>query len=160
MDTIFDVMTQSADHCRHQDVQERLLTRAAHIIREYYGDDPKKSPDFARIVSAAHYQRLTKVLNATQGRVVVGGDSDEPSKYIAPTIVADVKEDDALMQEELFGPILPILPVMDLDQAIELINRHEKPLALYAFTSKSSVVRRLRNETSSGGESCPAPCRT
>ena len=134
-----------------KEVQSQLVELMTKIIREYYGDDVKASPDYARIVSDAQWKRLSKLLATTKGTVVMGGSSHEGTRYIAPTVVTDVLPDDALMEDEIFGPILPIMLVADLDDAIDYVNRHGKPLALYVFSNQSSVIKRFKNETSSGG---------
>lgn len=83
--------------------------------------------------------------------MVVGGATDRDRKYIAPTVLADVDPGAPVMQEEIFGPVLPIVTVPGLDEAIDFINDRDKPLALYAFTESPDTRRRLAAETSSGG---------
>jgi aldehyde dehydrogenase (NAD+) len=124
----------------------------AHLtdaIREMYGPDPARSPDYGNIINERHFDRLAGLL--TDGRTVVGGDHDRGARYIAPTVLADVDPDSAVMREEIFGPILPIVRVPDLDAAIAFITGRDKPLALYAFTASKDSKRRLIAETSSGG---------
>ncbi|MEU1284138.1 aldehyde dehydrogenase family protein [Kitasatospora sp. NPDC005856] len=131
---------------------ERHLTAA---IREMYGAEPAKSPDYGRIVTERHFDRLTALLS--DGRLVTGGDHDRATRYLAPTVLADVDPDAPVMREEVFGPVLPILRVPDLDAAIAFITARDKPLALYAFTSSAATKRRLTAETSSGALSFGAP---
>ncbi|MDX3457109.1 aldehyde dehydrogenase family protein [Streptomyces sp. ME02-8801-2C] len=124
----------------------------AHLtdaIREMYGPDPARSNDYGRIINERHFDRVAGLLK--DGRTVVGGDHDRDARYIAPTVLADVDPDSAVMREEIFGPILPIVRVPDLDAAIAFITGRDKPLALYAFTASKSSKRRLIAETSSGG---------
>jgi aldehyde dehydrogenase (NAD+) len=124
----------------------------AHLIeaiREMYGPDPARSNDYGSIVNERHFDRLTGLL--TDGRAVVGGGHDRPTRYIAPTVLADVDPESPVMREEIFGPILPIVRVPDLDAAISFITGRDKPLALYAFTASKRTKRRLIAETSSGG---------
>jgi len=83
--------------------------------------------------------------------VVVGGESDRSTRYIAPTIVRDVDADSALMDEEIFGPILPVLTVNDTHEAIEFVNERDKPLALYVFSKNDGRVEQVLRQTSSGG---------
>lgn len=128
-----------------------LVPALKGILEDFYGKDPKSSPDMARIVSPRHWTRLMDLLKKSKGKVVLGGESDEADKYIAPTVVVDVAEDDALMQEEIFGPILPILTVESLEKGIDLINSLESPLALYVFSDESSVIKTVLEKTSSGG---------
>ncbi|XP_035985342.1 aldehyde dehydrogenase family 3 member B1 isoform X2 [Fundulus heteroclitus] len=131
--------------------QKALVPALSTVLEEFYGKEPQKSPDLARIVSDRHFARLKKLLERTKGKVVIGGQSDQDSKYIAPTVVVDVGEDDALMSEEIFGPILPILTVEELEKSMDLVNRNEKPLAIYVFSDESSIVKTVMKNTSSGG---------
>ncbi|KAF6333457.1 hypothetical protein mRhiFer1_008206 [Rhinolophus ferrumequinum] len=117
-------------------------------ITRFYGDDPRSSPNLGRIINEKHFQRLQGLLGC--GRVAIGGQSDERDRYIAPTVLVDVQQTEPVMQEEIFGPILPILTVRSLDEAIDFINRREKPLALYAFSTSNQVVKQVLARTSSG----------
>ncbi|XP_044895556.1 aldehyde dehydrogenase family 3 member B1-like isoform X5 [Felis catus] len=130
------------------DTQERLLPALQSAITRFYGEDPRSSPDLGRIISDKHFQRLRGLLGC--GRVAIGGQSDESERYIAPTVLVDVEEMEPVMQEEIFGPILPIVNVRSLDEAIDFINRREKPLALYAFSNNKQVVNQILDRTSSG----------
>ncbi|XP_041672622.1 aldehyde dehydrogenase family 3 member B1 [Cheilinus undulatus] len=132
-------------------IRDALLPELRQALEEFYGKETQTCPDFCRIVSPRHWTRLTELLKKTGGKVVVGGESNEEDKYIAPTVVVDVLEDDALMQEEIFGPILPILTVESLQKGIDLINRKERPLALYVFSDESSIVNTVLEKTKSGG---------
>jgi len=133
----------------HDHVHDALVNRMVSTIREFYGDDPKQSPDFARIVNERHHARLTRLLDNTD--VVTGGESDLSDRYIAPTILRNVSEDDPAMQEEIFGPILPVISVPSVESAIGFVNRHEKPLALYAFAGDEAAQDRVLSGTSAGG---------
>ncbi|XP_015987432.2 aldehyde dehydrogenase family 3 member B2 isoform X3 [Rousettus aegyptiacus] len=119
------------------ETQERLLPALQNAITRFYGEDPRSSPDLGRIINEKHFQRLRGLLGC--GRVAIGGQSDESERYIAPTVLVDVQDAEPVMQEEIFGPILPIMNVRGLDEAIDVINRREKPLALYAFSNRSQV---------------------
>ncbi|XP_032138516.1 aldehyde dehydrogenase family 3 member B2 isoform X1 [Sapajus apella] len=130
------------------EMQERLLPALQSTITRFYGDDPQSSPNLGRIINQKHFQRLRALLGC--GRVAIGGQSDEHDRYIAPTVLVDVQEAEPVMQEEIFGPILPIMNVRGMDEAIEFINRREKPLALYAFSNSSQVVNQMLERTSSG----------
>ena len=133
----------------HDHVHDALVNRMSSAIREFYGDDPKQSPDFARIVNERHHARLTRLLDDAD--VVTGGETDVSDRYIAPTILKNVKEDDAVMQEEIFGPILPVISVPSVDSAIAFVNRRPKPLALYLFGRDKDVHDRVLAGTSAGG---------
>ena len=130
----------------HERVHDALLNRMVGTVREFYGDDPKQSPDFARIINARHHARLAGLLEGAD--VATGGQTDLDRLYVAPTILKNVRPEDAVMAEEIFGPILPVIAVPSLDAAIAFVNRREKPLALYCFsTSKAAQDRVLRNTT-------------
>jgi aldehyde dehydrogenase (NAD+) len=118
-------------------------------VQQTYGDDPAASPEYGRIVNERHFDRLTGLLGS--GRPVVGGEHDRASRYLAPTVLAGVAPDSPVMSEEIFGPILPIVEIAGLDEAIAFINERDKPLALYAFTESATTRDRLLAETSSGG---------
>ncbi|WP_327296355.1 MULTISPECIES: aldehyde dehydrogenase family protein [unclassified Streptomyces] len=126
-----------------------LETALTSAVRELFGADPATSDDYGRIVNERHFDRLTGLLGS--GRLVVGGDSDRAQRYLAPTVLAEVQPGSPVMAEEIFGPILPIVEVEGLDEAIAFINDRDKPLALYAFTDSVLTRDRLTTETSSGG---------
>ncbi|XP_054616184.1 aldehyde dehydrogenase family 3 member B1 isoform X1 [Dunckerocampus dactyliophorus] len=130
---------------------DALLPALRETLKDFYGKEPQTSPDISRIVSQRHWTRLTELLKKSSGKVVVGGESDQEDKYIAPTVVVDVAKDDVLMQEEIFGPILPIVIVDSLEKGIDFVNDKEKPLALYVFSDETSVVKTVLQKTSSGG---------
>uniref|UniRef100_A0A674EHV7 Aldehyde dehydrogenase n=1 Tax=Salmo trutta TaxID=8032 RepID=A0A674EHV7_SALTR len=131
--------------------RDALLPALRETLRTFYGPDPGASLDMGRIVTPRHWRRLMDMLENSKGKVVIGGESREEDRYIAPTVLVDVQESDALMQEEIFGPILPILTIESLEEGIDYINRQEKPLALYVFSDETSVVTTVLNNTSSGG---------
>jgi aldehyde dehydrogenase (NAD+) len=126
-----------------------LTKHLTEAIQAQYGDDPATSPAYGRIISTRHYDRLAALL--ADGRAVIGGQHDRDDKFIAPTVLADVSPDAPVMKDEIFGPILPIIDVPDIDAALEFINERDKPLALYAFTESEETKQRLVAETSSGG---------
>jgi len=121
----------------------------AKAVQELFGSEPKESGDYGRIVNERHFDRLSGLLGS--GRVAVGGDTDRAAKYIAPTVLTDVDPASPVMQEEIFGPILPIVTVPDLDSAIDFVNDRDKPLALYVFSESDGTRDRFAAETSSGG---------
>lgn len=127
----------------------QLEKELASVLHGLYGDDPAASPDYGRIVNERHFDRLTGLLDS--GRTVVGGAHDRAERYIAPTVLAGVAPDSPVMREEIFGPILPVVEVAGLDEAIAFIRDRDKPLALYAFTESATTRDRLTRETSSGG---------
>jgi len=133
----------------HEEVHDGLVNRMVSTIREFYGDDPKQSQDFARIVNERHHARLTRLIG--DGDVVTGGETDASERYVAPTILRNVKESDAVMQEEIFGPILPVISVSSVDSAIAFVNRQAKPLALYLFSRDEDAKHRVLTRTDAGG---------
>ncbi|XP_054161358.1 aldehyde dehydrogenase family 3 member B1-like isoform X2 [Oppia nitens] len=130
-------------------VQKTLINAAEKIIKEFYGEDPQKSPDFCRIVNTKHFERVAKLIDSS-GKPVIGGQKDNTENYIAPTILVDVSPNDPIMSEEIFGPVLPIVNVSSEEEAINFINKGEKPLSLYLFSSNKNTIKKFLNETSSG----------
>ena len=130
-------------------VKNDLLTSIKQYIQEFYGDDPAKSPDYGRIINQRHFERLASFLN--EGQPYIGGQTNPEERYIAPTIIDGVDWDTPVMQEEIFGPILPVLEYSDLSDAIAKINARPKPLALYLFSKDQQKQERVLQETSSGG---------
>jgi aldehyde dehydrogenase (NAD+) len=133
----------------HEEIHDALLDRLQVTLAEFYGADPQKSPDYGRVVNSRHLQRLMKLLGS--GRIVAGGQADEADRYLAPTVLADVKADSAVMEDEIFGPILPVLRVRDVNEAVSFINARPKPLALYVFAGDGAVQDQMISRTSSGG---------
>lgn len=134
-----------------EETRHLLLPALRDCITQLYGTQPRESRDFGRIINQRHFKRIRDLLSKSQGRVEIGGETEEGERYIAPTVLVDVSESDPVMQEEIFGPVLPILTVESLEEAINFINRREKPLALYLYTGDSKVVTKVMECTSSGG---------
>ena len=122
------------------------LTRAIH---EFYGDDPQRSPDYGRIINTRHIDRLTGYLK--DGHIVTGGRHDAGDLYIAPTILTGVPVTAPVMQEEIFGPILPVAEFTDMSAALAQLRDCPSPLALYLFTNDRAIQQRVIAETRSGG---------
>lgn len=136
------------------DVARALADRIAIAIREFYGENPQQSDSFARIVNERHFDRISRLLptqdDSSVGSIVCGGQTDRADRYIAPTVLFGTSPDAPVMQEEIFGPILPILIVDDADAAIDFINAHSRPLALYVFSRNTKTRRRFERDTNSG----------
>ncbi len=133
----------------HEAIESRLVDKLRATVKEFYGEDPKQSKDLTRVVNRRHVQRLSKLLGS--GEVALGGDYDESQNYLAPTILRNVREDSPVMQDEIFGPILPVLKVPSVDAAIEFVNKRPKPLALYIFSTNEENQKKVASRTSSGG---------
>jgi acyl-CoA reductase-like NAD-dependent aldehyde dehydrogenase len=129
----------------HSSIKAALLERLAAVIALFYGKDPQASQDYGRIINDHHLRRLASLLG--DGRIAIGGQVDAADRYIAPTVLDDVSWDAPIMQEEIFGPILPILAFDDLDDAIGRLQQRPKPLALYFFAGnrvrQDEILRRL-----------------
>jgi len=130
------------------DTEARLLPLIEKAAREMYGGDPATSGSYGRIINERHFDRVSALLQS--GTVAFGGQTNRDSKYIAPTVLTDVTADSPIMQEEIFGPVLPILRVNNLDNAIEFIRDREKPLAAYIFTNDAAAESRFIQEVSCG----------
>ena len=131
--------------------RDRLLAELVAAVHEFFGDDPRRSPDLGRIVDERQHARLVGLLDGAGGTVVTGGDHDAGERYLAPTVVADVDPQALIMQEEIFGPILPVITVADHRQAIEQIASRDHPLALYVFSEREEVREAFARRTTSGG---------
>lgn len=118
------------------------------VIR-FYGQDPQKSPYYARIINRSHFDRIHSYMD--QGNIIMGGQALARELYIAPTIMDGVPVDSPLMQEEIFGPILPVLTFDTFPEALNFVNARPKPLALYLFTRDRKKQEQVNKETSSGG---------
>jgi aldehyde dehydrogenase (NAD+) len=129
-------------------VAQELVPRLGEAIRGLYGDDPLQSDDLGRIVDDRHFARLSALLQ--DGRVAVGGTTDPERRRIAPTVLTGIRGDEPVMQEEIFGPILPLVEVPDERAAIARVNAGDKPLALYVFTERPASRRLWTTSTSSG----------
>ena len=129
-------------------IQAALEAHFVAAIATLFGADPEKSPDYGRIVNRAHYDRLVGYLS--DGRVVADGACNPDARFIPPTVLADVKRDAPVMGEEIFGPILPMITVEGIDDAIAFILTHDKPLALYVFSEDAAVRKAFLERTSSG----------
>ncbi|XP_010841482.1 PREDICTED: aldehyde dehydrogenase, dimeric NADP-preferring [Bison bison bison] len=130
-------------------IQSQVVEKLKKSLKEFYGEDAKKSRDYGRIINSRHFQRVMGLLEGQ--KVAYGGTGDATTRYIAPTILTDVDPQSPVMQEEVFGPVLPIMCVRSLEEAIQFITQREKPLALYVFSPNDKVIKKMIAETSSGG---------
>lgn len=133
----------------HKDVKEEFVTYMKEYIKEFFGSDPSKSSDYPRIINEKHFKRLESHLK--EGRILIGGRSDIRDLYIEPTIIDNVDWDTRIMQEEIFGPLFPIMEYEDLNYVIGSINKRPKPLALYFFSKNKQKQDLIINSVSFGG---------
>ena len=142
----------AADHVYvHKDVETAFLEALKGEIDRRYGADPRASVDFARVVNERHTGRIQKLLDHDGHEVVAGGQVDVANRYVAPTVLRNLAFDSPVMQEEIFGPVLPVLTFDDIAEPIAAVNAGDKPLALYVFTASDETADRVLAETSSGG---------
>ncbi|NLK27692.1 MAG: aldehyde dehydrogenase [Clostridiales bacterium] len=133
----------------HHNIKDVFIKELKIAIRKLYGELPIDNPNYTHIVSQKHFDRLSAFLD--EGEIVIGGASDRSQLVIEPTVLTKISWQDTIMQDEIFGPILPILEYNDLSQVIEGIHNHPKPLALYLFTEDASVKKRILKNVSFGG---------
>ncbi|HOJ18989.1 MAG: aldehyde dehydrogenase [Ignavibacteriales bacterium] len=132
----------------HSSLKEKLIKELGSSIDEMFGKDIKSSKYFPRIVNKQAFERLKNLMQ--HGTIRYGGETDEPERFIAPTIIDDIKPEYPVMNEEIFGPILPVMTYDNIDEAIKYINENEKPLAFYYF-GKNGKAREVFHKTTSGG---------
>lgn len=133
----------------HEKVKTQLLEYMKQEIRKSYGEHPEESPDLCRIVNDSAFERLVDYLK--DGDIVTGGQINAEQRYIAPTIIDQVEPDFPIMQEEIFGPIFPVMTFTSLDKAISYVNACDKPLAFYYFSNNLKKAKGVLRQTSSGG---------
>jgi acyl-CoA reductase-like NAD-dependent aldehyde dehydrogenase len=137
------------------EVKDQLVTELKQAIRDFYGDDPKQSPDYGRVINRRNFDRLVGLLGS--GTAVAGGQSDPDELYIAPTVLVDVPVDSPIMQEEVFGPILPVLEIDSIEAVIDWVNERPRPLGLYIFAEDDGVADAILDNTESG-DACVNDC--
>ncbi|KAI9070308.1 aldehyde dehydrogenase [Trametes sanguinea] len=133
-----------------REFQDTFIEALREVYKEFYPEGPKNSDSFARMVSEAHAARIKRLIDETKGTIVFGGDVDIPDRYVGPTVVRDVKPDDVLMDEEIFGPVLVVVPVKDVDEALEIIRSKDRPLAVYVFSQDDAFLKKVFDNTESG----------
>lgn len=130
-------------------VKDKFINEVASQIKIQYGDNPLKNKDYGRIINQKHFERLCGLID--KNKVIIGGETDCGSNRIAPTVMDNVTENDAVMGEEIFGPIMPILTFDDFDKMVDNLKDKDKPLALYLFSSDKGQIKRITTELSYGG---------
>lgn len=130
-------------------VKDKFISEVASQIKIQYGDNPLKNKDYGKIINQKHFKRLCGLID--KNKVIIGGETDCGSNRIAPTVMDNVTENDAVMGEEIFGPIMPILTFDDFDKMVDNLKDKDKPLALYLFSSDKGQIKRITTELSYGG---------
>jgi aldehyde dehydrogenase (NAD+) len=133
----------------HETIRTKLAEGISAQIKRFYGADAQQSPDYARIVNRRHFDRLVGLLQ--RGRILLGGKTDPQQRYISPTLLDQVSWEDPIMQEEIFGPILPILTYENLDEAVARVRTLPQPLSMYLFSDDPAVQGKLVEELPFGG---------
>ena len=130
-------------------VKDKLLGYLREEILRQFGPDPLHNSSYGKIITDKHFQRITGLIN--ESKVVFGGNSDQESRKIEPTILDNVTWEDPVMGQEIFGPVLPVLTFERLEEVIETVNSREKPLALYIFSESKNAVRQITSRCAFGG---------
>lgn len=133
----------------HENIKEEFISTMEKHIKEMYGEDPRESPDYPRIISDKAMTRLVGYLKT--GSLVMGGRYDIKERYIEPTVITNLPPDAPILNEEIFGPIFPLIFFTNIDEVIKHVKSREKPLALYYFTGDKKKILKMLKETSSGG---------
>lgn len=133
----------------HKDIKNDLINAIQNQIKEFYGENIINNKDYCRIINERHFSRLLSLMK--NGNIIYGGEVDEKSLYIEPTLVDNVSFDDDIMKEEIFGPIFPIITYSNLSEVIDIVNSNNKPLALYYFSKNKSRYKKIIESISFGG---------
>ncbi|BDX04668.1 aldehyde dehydrogenase family protein [Planctobacterium marinum] len=131
-----------------ESIKEAFIEKLQAKITDFYGEQPADSKDYARIINTRHWARIMGLLDGQN--VITGGEGDEQTRYIAPTLVLEPDPESTLMQQEIFGPVLPILTYRKTEEAVHFINQRSKPLAMYVFSKDKLVTHAVLHQTSAG----------
>ena len=129
-------------------IKQDLFAAIKQTVSQFYGTDPQQSPEYGKIINTRHFDRLVGLLG---GNIVMGGQHDRQRLYLAPTLVDGISLADKIMEDEIFGPILPVIEYESLDEAFAIVRQRPNPLACYVFTSRREVEERVINELNFGG---------
>jgi aldehyde dehydrogenase (NAD+) len=138
----------------HENIKDKFLAEMQKQLNSFFGENPKESESYSRVVNEKHTERVISYIQDSVSKganVVCGGQSDQNQNYLAPTIVVDVPKDSALMQNEIFGPVLPVFGFTDVNEVIKEINAGEKPLALYIYSNNNKNINHIIQNTRAGG---------
>ena len=133
----------------HESIKAELVDHMQKTIKQFYGERPLESNDYPRIINHRHFERIAVYLQ--KGNIIMGGETDQKQLYISPTLLDKIGWDDPVMQDEIFGPILPIIEYQHLSEVIAAVNSRPKPLALYLFSADKNIQQRILKEISFGG---------
>jgi aldehyde dehydrogenase (NAD+) len=133
----------------HEKVRDALLNELVKAVKEFYGDDPQQSEEYARIINTKQFDTIVEYLK--DGEIVHGGRSDRNDRYIEPTLLKNVSPEKPVMQNEIFGPILPVLTFKTIDEALLFVQKREKPLAFYIFSENRKTIDHVLANSTSGG---------
>lgn len=133
----------------HKNVKDKLFTAMKKAVKEFYGDNPATSPDYARVINAKHFNRLKSMLIG--GKIIFGGTTHESDNYIAPTLIDDIEFNHPLMGDEIFGPILPAFTVDNMEEAFRIAKTFPKPLAFYLFSNNYKTQQKAVQSIQFGG---------
>ena len=133
----------------HKDIKDEFVKEVKIQIEKQYGKNPLENSDYGKIINQKHFERVSSLINAE--KIVHGGKTNPQTQQIEPTVLDNVTWDDAVMQEEIFGPIMPILTYENLDQVIADLQKKQKPLALYFFSQNKKNIKAVTEKVSYGG---------
>lgn len=132
-----------------EEIKEEFLSLVVYWIEKMWGKEPLENPDYPKMINEKHYNRVLGLVDGE--KITCGGYGKRETLQITPTVLEDIKWDSPVMQEEIFGPILPVLTYKNLDEAIEKVREREKPLALYLFTENNQMQKKVLKQVSFGG---------
>lgn len=133
----------------HESIKNKFVNRMEHYIKEFFGDDPEKSNNFGRIINKKRFNILSSYLK--QGNIITGGQINENSLYIAPTIMDNISFDDKIMGEEIFGPIIPVMTFNNITEVVSIIRKNRYPLAVYLYTNNEKSEKFIIENIEFGG---------
>lgn len=139
----------------HSSVKDKLLSAMLKAIESLYGPLPNiaSNPDYCRVVNQSHYQRIKSLLDNAEeqgAKIFFGGETNDQQRFIAPTLLTDIPPESDIMQQEIFGPLLPVMEFEDIATVIDKVNNNPKPLALYVFSADDALTNRVLQQTSAG----------
>lgn len=130
-------------------IKDKLVSEIIVEIKRQYGENPLENPDYGKIINKKHFDRLVSLID--KDKTVFGGNSDDKTEQIAPTVIDNVTWNEKIMQDEIFGPLLPVLTFEDYDELVSLLNEKQKPLALYIFSEDKSAIKKITSRVRYGG---------